>query len=402
MTILNKQELQIIQVFSATDIPADIIRQSNIGELVKGMLAAQDEMKSTVRHLDTARREQKDGNFIGNLWHGRSDKVQDYQIDLNKAIGRLTEKSSQLLIVNTILAKALNDQQHILQGQQHKLNSQAEELNSQNNKILEQQNELEKQQEELIKTTKGLCEVRGVSQEQAQKLIGCVTRIEEGESRINAENQALRLNIEANVRDRVEECKERLDSGFNEQAQRYDVLEQELTSKFGVYAEQAQKILQQIQLENAQQIASAEEKTVAAIAGLEQHREAFERQLTASFATQSQHAKAEFTQFSNDSAEFKADLEKQLQGHIRAVLEKVTVQDGSIQQAHETLKKAEQKQELVLNQKAKEFKLIEAQLEASQAEQQKSVRSIRVMSAGAAIFAVISVCWQVLQNFPLL
>ena len=65
--------------------------------------------------------------------------MQDAQLDLNKSIGRLTQTSSQLLIVNTAISKVLNDQQHILLEQQNMLKSQADTLGEQNNQILLQQ-----------------------------------------------------------------------------------------------------------------------------------------------------------------------------------------------------------------------------------------------------------------------
>lgn len=109
MTVLNKQELEIIQVFSSVSVPEKIIRDSNIKELIQGMTAEQEAVHADARRLERLRQEKKEGNFIGNWWHDRDDKVQDAQIDLNKTIGRLTQKSSQLLIVNTAISKVLND-----------------------------------------------------------------------------------------------------------------------------------------------------------------------------------------------------------------------------------------------------------------------------------------------------
>lgn len=91
------------------------------------------------------------GNFFTNWLNDRGDLLQDAQIDLNKSIGRLTQKSSQLLIVNTALSKLLNQQQQILLNQQHILEGQTCSLAEQNEQILKQQVLLEEQQKEINK-----------------------------------------------------------------------------------------------------------------------------------------------------------------------------------------------------------------------------------------------------------
>src|SRR5690606_9176297 len=131
--------------------------------------------------LERARSEQKNGNAITNWWNDRNDAVQDAQIDLNRSIGTLTEKTSQLLIVNTAISKVLHDQQGILLQQQDQLQQQASTLQEQNNQILDQQKALERQQQEINAANKGLMEAKGISQEQAQKLVGCVALVTEAE-----------------------------------------------------------------------------------------------------------------------------------------------------------------------------------------------------------------------------
>jgi hypothetical protein len=90
-------------------------------------------VQSDSDRLEALRKEEK--KYL-NWLYDRDDKVQDAQLDLNKSIGRLTQTSSQLLIVNTAISKVLNDQQHILLEQQTMLKSQADTLGEQNNQIL--------------------------------------------------------------------------------------------------------------------------------------------------------------------------------------------------------------------------------------------------------------------------
>lgn len=401
MNALNKQELQIIEVFSSVSIPEKIIRDSNIKELIQSMLAEQKAVETNAAQLEWLRREKKEGNFLGNWWDDRGDKIQDAQLDLNQTIGRLTEKSSQLLIVNTAISKVLTDQQRILLEQQNILKQQTNTLEQQNRKILEQQNLLEKQQQDINKANQGLLEAKGITQEQAQQLVGCVKLVKEAESRISDANQALRLGVEQSLHDSVEQCLGRLNSGFAEQEQRYDAFEQQVISGFSTQAQRAKETLEQITAESALRKSAIQEQLASTAATLEQRREALEQQLTTAFSAQSNHARAELARFASDTAEFKVDIGDQLQAHIQPLLEKVSVQAATAQQLHKAVKSIEQKQEAVLNEQTEVFKAAEVQLAALQAEQQRGARSNRQAVAVAGTLALVSLGWQVAQHFAL-
>lgn len=453
MTVMNKQELQIVQAFSSVDVPEKIIRESNIKDLIHGMTAAQDSIQSDARRLERLRQEKKEGNFISNWWNDRDDKVQDAQIDLNKSIGRLTQKSSQLLIVNTAISKVLNDQQCILLEQQHILKRQTDTLEEQSRKILEQQKLLEKQQQDINKANQGLMEAKGISQEQAHKLVGCVVRVTEAEKKIDDANVALRTALEQHMHDSVAQCIASLNSGFAEQRQRHDAFEQQLTSAFSAQSRHTQSELERFAVESTQLKFALQQQLEASITELDCRRDAFEQQLTSAFSSQSQHAQAELERFASDTVAFKADIEQQLQAHIQTVLEKAAAQDAAALQLREaisdqlkklqqdmvssveqkvlalreTVKGVEQKQETAqqeqtkaletqreslerslqhlevdLSGKAEALKTAEAQLAALQAEQRKSTSSNRLAVAAVACLALASLGWQVAQHFALI
>ena len=453
MTAQNKQELQIIQAFSSADVPERIMRESNIKELIESMIAGQDSVQSKTRDLERLRQEKKEGNLIGNWWNDRGDKVEDAQIDLNKSIGHLTQKSSQLLIVNTAISKVLNDQQRILLEQQHTLTRQTDTLEEQNHKILAQQKLLEKQQWDINQANQGLMETRGLTQEQAQQLVGCVKLVKEAESRIGAANQVLRSDVEQYLNDSVEQCLGRLNSGLAEQEQRHDSFERQIMSEFSAQSQQAQAELKQIATESAQLKSALEAQLESIIAALGQQREAFEQQLTTAFSTQSQHAQAELERFASETAEFKANIGQQLQTHIQSMLEKTASQDVAVQQLSETtstrlnklqldmasvveqkvlalrevVKGVEQKQETAhqeqnqalqaqreslersiyqletdLSSKAETLQNAEAQLTVLHAEQQKNASNNRLALVMIACLSLASLGWQAAQHFALL
>ena len=224
----TRQDLQIVEAFSSVSVPEQIIRQSNIRELVQGMTDAQASVQSTTSKLERARREQKEGNFLGNWWNDRDDAVQDAQLDLNKSIGSLTQKSSQLLIVNTAISKILHDQQGVLLQQQNILKGQTDTLQTQNSKILSQQRLLEQQQREINAANEGLMQAKGITQEQAKKLVGCVVRVSDAEKAIHQANQDLSQSVDLRLRESAQDYLVCLRQGLEERDERWSTAERQV------------------------------------------------------------------------------------------------------------------------------------------------------------------------------
>lgn len=229
MSTLNKQELQVIQAFSAVDLPERIFRESNIKELIAGMTAEQETVQASAKKLDRLRQEQKEGNVVSNWWKDRDDLLQDAQIDLNKSIGRLTQKSSQLLIVNSAISKLLNQQQQILLKQQTILEEQTRSLAGQNQQILEQQTLLEQQQLAINEANQGLMEAKGITQQQAKQLVGCVKRVTEAEKTIGDANDQLLATIEQRLSGCISDAAAQLQNGLAEQEGRQEAFQQQVS-----------------------------------------------------------------------------------------------------------------------------------------------------------------------------
>lgn len=224
----TRQDLQIVEAFSSVSVPEQIIRQSNIRELVQGMTDAQASVQTTTSKLERARREQKEGNFLGNWWNDRDDAVKDAQLDLNRSIGSLTQKSSQLLIVNTAISKILHDQQGVLLQQQNILKSQTDTLQEQNSKILSQQRLLEQQQREINAANEGLMQAKGITQEQAKKLVGCVVRVTDAERAIQQANQDLNQSVDLRLKESTQNYLACLRQSLQEQDQRWSTAERQV------------------------------------------------------------------------------------------------------------------------------------------------------------------------------
>ncbi|WP_286785845.1 MULTISPECIES: hypothetical protein [Pseudomonas] len=366
----GSQELQIVQAFSSLEVPERIIRESNIKELLLGLSADQERVLSEADRLNRLRGEKKDGNFVGNWFHGRSDKIQEAQLDLNASIGQLTQKSSQLLVVNTAISKVLSDQQKLLLQQQNLLKQQADELVAQNQRILDQQVQLGEQQQAINAANQGLLEAKGLTQEQAQQLVGCVKQVREAEQRIDAANRALRDEVTRDLGVASAQCVSQLGVGFAN--------------------------LEQRQAENARQLSDALQ------AQAERNKEEFAR-----FAEDSQrlredidrHLQGQDTTLASQAAEatrVQAALEQRQRAHAQALQEQLGAHEAaSLQQAaalRESFDQSLQTLDLSLSQR----------LLALQADHDRRFVQLGLALAGASVLALAALGWQAAVHFALI
>ncbi|MBB5866479.1 hypothetical protein [Xanthomonas sp. 3058] len=212
------QELIIVRAVASLDLPHELGSTGHLGTLVRRMGEEGKALRYKADALELARQAKRDGNFIGNLVKGRQEAMDDAQMDLNKAIANLTASTSELLVINTALSKVLHIQQEDLHDQQIELESQATNIREQNVQILQQQEEQTRQQEQIILVNEGILEAKGLTQEQALKLVGCVERVTEAEQVLKLEVQRLEMDVE-----------ERLAASFAHTAAQMSALQESLT-----------------------------------------------------------------------------------------------------------------------------------------------------------------------------
>lgn len=325
--------LQIVRALSVADVPQKVVDESNIEDLIAAMLVDKETVADSNSRLERLRQEKKEGNRITNWWGDLDEKVQEAHLDLNRAIGRLTQKSSQLLVVNTAMSRVLSDQQVILLKQQEVLLQQAQELKQQDEKILEQQTQLAEQQRQLNAANQGLMEAKGVTQEQAIKLVGCVTRVTEAESKIDAANEALRSALVNEMQCVVAQCDERVGGAL-------------------------------VELRSAQQD--------------------FERRQGETTQTWSTRVRDALGELATLSEAFRLDVAAQLQSHIQATTTALAAHDVAATQTALVASQVETKQ-----------KVLESTVASLQTQQAKTSRQNRIAFAIVACVAVLSLGWQV-------
>lgn len=300
MSASHPHELQIIQAFSTVTVPEKILRDSNVKELIRSMIDEQDKVQKNARNLEQARQEKRDGNIIGNWWNDRGDKVEEAQLDLSTAIGKLTQKSSQLLVVNTAISKVLSDQQNILLAQQALLKQQTTKLEEQNEKILDQQLQLAEQQKAINAANEGLLAAKGVTQEQAQKLVGCVVRVTQAEQKIEAANMEVRATVEHRLDAALAQCADSVASMDGRVARRLNAHLDALEARFA---------------EATTQVAN---DLATAVAGINQAHDAHAHAIDEAFSAQALHLREELAQASERNASLGAALSGQFLSHVEA------------------------------------------------------------------------------------
>lgn len=366
----GSQELQIVQAFSSLEVPERIIRESNIKELLKGLSADQEKVLSEADRLNRLRGEKKDGNFVGNWFHGRSDKIQEAQLDLNASIGQLTQKSSQLLVVNTAISKVLSDQQKLLLQQQNLLKQQADELVAQNQRILDQQVQLGEQQQAINAANQGLLEAKGLTQEQAQQLVGCVKQVREAEQRIDAANRALRDEVTRDLGVASAQCVSQLGVGFANLEQRQAENARQLSDALQAQAER-----------NEDEFARFAEDGQRLRKDIDRHLQEQDRTL-ASQAAEATRVQAALEQRQQAHAQ---GLQEQLGAHEAAALQQAAALRESFDQSLQAL-------DLDLSQR----------LLALQAGHDRRFGQQRLALAGASVLALAALAWQVAVHFALI
>ncbi|AKJ66918.2 hypothetical protein ABW99_00400 [Pandoraea thiooxydans] len=335
---MNKSvnELQVVQVLSALTIPEQIVRDSNIRELMDDMIAETKSVQGENHRLEQLRQEKKDGNFATNWWYDRDDKVEDAQLDLNQAMGRLTQRSSQLLIVNTAISKVLSGQQEVLLKQQALLAEQALELKRLNERIFEQQHEFTEQQEVSNAANQKLLDATYYTQNQAERLVDCITLVREAERKIGAANEELHSALKNEMQSLVAKCDEQVRGAL-------------------------------VELRSSQQD--------------------FERRQDETTHTWSTCIQDAVGELETNSEALRTDLTTRLQMHAQATSTALAAHDAAATQIALLASQVETRQ-----------KGLESTVASLQAQQAKSARQNRIALAFLACVAVLSLGWQVVHH----
>ena len=199
-TDLALSEMQIVEAFSNLTVPEDILRNSNVPQMVEDMRSTKKRLETSEERLSQLRREKNDSNFISNILKDRSDQIDDAKDNVNKEFRKLGVLSSNLLILNTAMAKIMNGQQKALQGQQIVLDHQARDIKNQNSDIKGHQELHANMLREFRKVLDSFKETKSLTQAQAIELIKCTQKVAESERSMLKSHELLMDKVEERLR----------------------------------------------------------------------------------------------------------------------------------------------------------------------------------------------------------
>lgn len=199
-TDLALSEMHVVEAFSSLVLPEDVLRNSNVPKMVNDMRASQLKLESSEKKLAQLREEKKDGNFLSNMWNDRDDQIEDAESNLNGEFRKLGALSSNLLILNTAMAKIMNGQQGALQEQQVALNHQARDIKDQNGQLKEHQELHANTLREFTKVVEALKEAKSLTQTQAVELMKCAQKVADSEKNMLESHGRLMGEVEERLR----------------------------------------------------------------------------------------------------------------------------------------------------------------------------------------------------------
>ena len=375
---------RIVDGIANIQIPSEILRQSDIRNIIPDIIKSQQEVKGTAVNLENLRQNQKNGNLISNWWNDRDDLVKDAQIDLNKTIGHLTEKTSTLLVVNTALAKQLNDQQNILIRQQKLLEQQTLDLKNQNKQIAEQQLVLESQQKDIILANQGLLEAKGITQDQAMQLVGCVKRVSEAEDKIKDANNQLRTDFSQALQQQAQHVVSQLEQHSARSAAFMKTANDTLNGKLLSMDQKAE--CQQHDLESS----------------IRDRFSTIESAVSAQLAEQSHQLEQGLNRHRAESQALKELVSQKMQAYANAVQKKIMAQALSSEQQQEAFEKSHKVSHQNLANRSDQLeqavKGLGQTLTLMQQESQARASQNRMFIGITACVSLVSIMWQVLQH----
>jgi len=156
---------QIINEIAKIDISNDIIKHLD----VEGISNNFRKNFHKLDNLKDFREEYEKQNFLKRWWH--NDKLRDAQLDSIEVQAEFSKTIGQLMVINMLQSKKLVEQQMQLNDQQEKLKTQADGIAEHADELQKQHQILANQSTKLEKLVHEYFELKGLTEDGAQKLI---------------------------------------------------------------------------------------------------------------------------------------------------------------------------------------------------------------------------------------
>lgn len=269
----------------ASTVPSnDLLARIDIAEVY-------EKFHSTFKRLDDFKRvrdEHEQRNFLGRLFH--RGELKNAQLDAQEVQAEFSKTLAQLMVISSLQAQQLTEQQGQLADQQKTLDAKAEELVRQNTRLEQHQAVIKHQAAGLRQYVTDLLKVQGLTDEHGEMLISIAKEVMETRDRLLAD---------------FDNRMQQMQGVLEEQQQ---LLREVLDEKASTLEQRLMKVQQAVDLTLEQRLTAVERGLLAALD--EQRREA---------ASQTERLDADLAFQAQLRDENHRDLERQL-SELREVL----------------------------------------------------------------------------------
>jgi hypothetical protein len=182
---------QIINELTTIEVSNDMLQQLNISEICKSF----KENYERLGELKKFRTEYEKKNWLTRWWH--NDKLQDAQLDSAEVQAEFSKAMGGLMILSILQSKGLSEQQMQLNEQQGKLRTQAEGIAAHTSKLQEQHQVLAEQSQKLEALVRDYFELKGLTEEGAQRLIEIAREVKIAKEQLSQEFASRANGLEA-------------------------------------------------------------------------------------------------------------------------------------------------------------------------------------------------------------
>ncbi|WP_421526266.1 hypothetical protein [Pseudomonas yamanorum] len=190
-----------------------------------------EKFHSTFKRLDDFKRlrdEHEQRNFLGRLFH--RGELKNAQLDAQEVQAEFSKTLAQLMVISSLQAQQLTEQQGQLADQQKTLDAKAEELARQNTRLEQRQAVIKHQAAGLRQYVTDLLKVQGLTDEHGEMLISIAKEVMETRDRLLADFDNRMQQMQGVLEEQQQLLREVLDEQASTLEQRLTKLQQAVDS----------------------------------------------------------------------------------------------------------------------------------------------------------------------------
>ena len=198
---------QIINELATIEVSNEVLQQLDVG----GIYQSFSKNYRKLDDLKSFRTEYEKKNSLMRWWH--NDGLRDAQLDSAEVQAEFSKTIGQLMMISIIQSKKLSEQQTQLNDQQVRLKAQADGIAEHAGKLQEQHQVLAEQSQKLENLVREYFELKGLSEDGAQKLIEIAREVKATKNQMLQEFACRANDVEAvcaEVQSRMESISEQM------------------------------------------------------------------------------------------------------------------------------------------------------------------------------------------------